>query len=178
MKTNRSLLALSFSFIATLGACTNSAGPDAPEQNAQAVQAAQPADDINGTWVFDLDASDVAAAVRKECSSKPKPTECWSEIAEEAKLEKVRFAPGHDGHSEWTSFAADPKGDIIFLSVPVDLVANGPHRVVAQIAGEAKGKGAPQFAKSNINHLRIEVLDAKRIVMMDPEKGRLVYSKE
>jgi hypothetical protein len=178
MNHNRSLLVLSFSLLA---ACAGTASPDAPEQNAQAVQAlqaAQPAADINGTWVFDLDASEVASAVRQDCSTKPNPAQCWSEIAAEAKLEKIRFAPGTDGHSRWSSFAADPKGEILFLSVPVDLSSDGPNKVLAKVAGEAKGKQAPQFAKSNINQLRIEVVDAHTIALTDPKKGRLVYSKE
>ena len=87
-------------------------------------------------------------------------------------------APGADGHSQWSSFASDPKGEIMFLSVPVDLSADGPNRVIAKVAGEAKGKQAPQFAKSNINQVRIEVVDAHTIAMLDPKKGRLVYSKE
>lgn len=169
-------LPLVFSFFTA--ACAGTATPDAPEQTSQAVQAAQPTADIQGTWVFDLDASEVAAAVREDCASKPNPSACWSEIAAEAKLEKIRFAPGPDGHSQWSSFAADPKGEILFLSVPVDLSADGPNRVIAKVAGEVKGKQAPQFAKSNINQVRIEVVDAHTIAMLDPRKGRLVYSKE
>ena len=174
MNTNRIALALSVS----LFACVGSASPDAPEANAQAVQAAQPVADINGTWRFDLDASDVAAAIRQDCSTKADPKGCWAEIAEEAKLEKIRFAPGADGHAQWSSFASDPKGEIIFVTVPVDLSADGPNRVLAKVAGEAKGKHAPQFAKSSNKQLRIEVVDAKTIALSDPMKGRLVYSKE
>ncbi|MFO0740088.1 MAG: hypothetical protein U0270_29585 [Labilithrix sp.] len=143
------------------------------------MQAAQPAADLTGTWRFDLEASEVAAAVRKDCSSKPDPGECWSEIAAEAKLEKIRFSPpGNDGHAQWSSFASDPKGEILFLTVPVDLASDGPNRVLAKVAGEAKGKQAPQFSKSNIHQLRIDVINTSTIALLDPEKGRLVYSKE
>lgn len=191
MNHNRSVLSLSLSLSLALSlsasptllaGCAGSASPDVPEQNAQAVQAAQatqPAADLTGTWGFDLEASEVAAAVRKDCSSKPNPGECWSEVAAEAKLEKIRFAPpGGDGHAQWSSFASDPKGEILFLSVPVDLAPDGPNRVIAKVAGEAKGKQAPQFSRSNIQQLRIDVVDARTIALLDPKKGRLVYSKE
>lgn len=187
MNRNRSVVSLSLSLtlslsVSSLTACAGSASPDAPEQNAQAVQvaqAAQPPADLTGTWGFDLEASEVAAAVRKDCSSKPSPDKCWAEIAAEAKLEKIRFAPpGHDGHAQWSSFASDPEGEILFLAVPVDLASDGPNRVIAKVAGEAKGKQAPQFSKSNIHQLRIDVVDAHTIALLDPKKGRLVYSKE
>lgn len=176
MYHHRTLLSVALSL--ALAACAGTASPEAPEQTSQAVQAAQPTADIQGTWVFDLDASEVAAAVRQDCAAKPSPSACWSEIAAEAKLEKIRFAPGPDGHAQWTSFAADPRGEILFLTVPVDLSADGPNRVLAKVAGEAKGKQALMFAKANINQMRIEVVDGHTIAMLDPRKGRLVYSKE
>lgn len=180
MNTNVALTvsALTVSALFLVVGCAASASPDAPESNAQAVHASDPAPDLTGTWVFDLDQSDVAEAVRADCSRKPDPKACWSEIAAEAKLEKIRFAPGPGGHAEWSSFAADPKGEQLFLAMPVDLQSDGPGHVLAKVAGPARGSQAERFAKGNINQLRIDVRDAHTIVMNDPKKGRLVYSKE
>ena len=56
----------------------------------------------------------------------------------------------------------------------------GPNQghVLAKVAGKATGEHAEQFAKSSINQMRIDVIDAKTIAMNDPKKGRLVYTKE
>lgn len=171
-------VALVLSALSLLVGCAGTASPDAPESSSQAVHASDPAPDLTGTWVFELEKSDVAEAVRADCSSKPNPKACWSEIAEEAKVEKIRFAPGADGHVEWSSFAATPKGEMLFVALPVDLQSDGPGHVLAKVAGSPKGPHGDQFVKANITQLRIETLGAKTIVMNDPKKGRLVYSKE
>ena len=62
--------------------------------------------------------------------------------------------------------------------MPVELAADGPGRVLAKVRGAAKGDHASQFAKANVNVMRIEVVDARTIAMNDPKKGRLVFSKE
>jgi hypothetical protein len=153
-------------------ACSGTADPT--EHSSAALHASDPVADLNGTWRFDLEASDVAAAIRTQCANKPG---CWDEIAAEAKLEKVRFAPGSGGHSQWTSFAADPKGDELFLSVPVDLSNDGPGHVLAKVAGPATGRQADLF-NQHTTQLRVEIVDTNTIAMTDPRKGRLVYTKE
>ncbi|MBX3229508.1 MAG: hypothetical protein KIT84_17180 [Labilithrix sp.] len=135
--------------------------------------------DVAGTWRFDLDASDVAPRIREQCAKTADPTACWNEIAAEAKLEKVRFSETDaTGHATWTSFAADPKGDVVFVRVPVDLVADGAGHVLAKVAGAPTGTQAEHFAKGKISQLRVELVDAKTIAIDDPKKGRLVYAKE
>lgn len=177
MKRSSSLLVLPLSFAAV--ACVGSAANDVPETNANVqAQKTAPAPDLSGTWRFDLDASEVATAVRAECGARPDPPGCWAEIAAQARLEKIRVSTVPGGHTEWSSFAADPKGEILFLSLPVDVSPDGPGRVLVKVAGEAKGKQAAQFARSNINQLRVDLLDARRIAVIDPRKGSLVYEKE
>jgi len=153
-------------------ACSGTSDPT--EHSTAALHATDPVPDLNGTWAFDLEASDVASAIRTRCANKPG---CWDEIAAEAKLEKIRFAPGPNGHEQWTSFAADPRGDELFITVPVDLANDGQGHVLAKIAGPATGKQADLFNQQT-KHLRVEIVDAKTIALTDPQKGRLVYSKE
>lgn len=161
-----------------LTACGTSSN-DTVERSAVAHSASSLPSAVAGTWVFDLEASDVAPRIHEQCAKEKDPRACWSEIAAEAKLEKVRFSEGDaSGHATWTSFAADAKGDIVFVRVPVDLVSDGPGHVLAKIAGTPTGTQAEHFAKSKISHLRVELVDARTIALDDPKKGRLVYAKE
>lgn len=157
---------------ATLGASTSSATA------AQAEPAA-----LTGTWVFALASSDVAAPLREKCKQSShddaaKAASCWNEIATEAAQEKIRFATDGTGRTVWTSFGTDGTKESVFVQVPVELAADGPGHVLAKVAGTPKGDRAAQFARSSINAMRIEVVDARTIAMTDPKKGRLVYTKE
>jgi hypothetical protein len=188
MKTNLlSLGLLPFATLAiTLGACASSSASDAltgsSASPATAAQAA-PAADLAGTWGFDLASSDVAAPLRARCAKNshddPAKTQaCWNEVATQAAMEKIRFANDVTGHTVWTSFESDGSKESVYVTVPVELAADGPGHVLCKVSGEPKGEHAAQFAKSNINVMRIEVVDARTIAMTDPKKGRLVYSKE
>jgi len=166
-------------------ACSGAPSADTQGQNASAVHAAsEPAADLSGTWVFDIDSSEVAASFKDMCAKKSngdatKQAACWNEIHEEAGHEKIRFTKsGDSGQSVWRSFGAFGAKEIVFVEVPVDLAADGQGHVLAKVAGKATGEHAEQFAKSSINQMRIDVIDAKTIAMNDPKKGRLVYTKE
>jgi hypothetical protein len=168
----------------SLVACAGTAAPESSNQNASAVRKDEPAADLSGTWVFDLESSDVAGPFRQRCASQSagnaaKQVACWNEISAEAKLEKIRFSkPAEGGRATWTSFAVDGKSEVVFLELPVELAADGPGHVLAKVVGKPTGERADQFANANMNAMRIEVVDAHTIAMTDPKKGRLVFSKE
>lgn len=166
-------------FVLPLVALTACSSNDTVEPPVVARAGSSLTSEVAGTWVFDLAASDVAARIREQCAKRDDPRACWNEIAAEAKLEKVRFTDGDaGGHATWTSFAADAKGDIVFLQVPVDLAPDGPGHVLAKITGTPTGTQAEQFAKGKVSQLRVEIVDARTIALDSPQKGRLVYAKE
>lgn len=174
-------LLTAFTLLATLAACASTAAPE--ERSASTTRTAEPAPDLAGTWAFDLESSDVARPLRAKCGSEAAgnaavEAACWDELRGEARLEKIRFSEARGGRSTWTSFAADGKKEIVFLEVPIELTADGPMLVVAKIAGTPTGARAERFAKSPPQAMRIEVVDDRRIALFDPEKGRLVYTKE
>lgn len=165
-------------------ACAGTAAPESSNQSASAMRAGEQAADLSGTWAFDLESSEVAAPLHEKCASQSagdatKQAACWKEISAEAKLEKIRFSkPSEGGRAIWTSFGVDGKSEVVFVELPVELAADGPNHVLAKVVGKPTGEHAPQFAKSSMNAMRIEVVDAHTIAMTDPKKGRLVFSKE
>lgn len=190
MKTIRSLAVLSLLSVAplsiSLAACAGSTTNDAALGSSAASSTAgkgEPAADLSGTWGFVLAASDVAAPLRDRCARSSDNDEarskaCWSEIATQAAMEKIRFAKDASGHTVWTSFETDGAKENVYVEVPVELAADGPGHVLAKVAGAPRGEQAASFAKASINVMRIEVVDGRTIAMTDPKKGRLVYSKE
>jgi hypothetical protein len=176
--------AAAVSLAACVFGCTANAVPESTDHNSSAVRASEPTADISGTWMFDLDASDVAAPIREKCAAEAKgdttkQTACWNEISAEAKQEMVRFSKiDQNGHAIWSSFASDGKKEILFLEAPVNLSNDGSGHVLAKVAGPAKGQQAEMFAKSSTSQIRIDVVNDKVIVINDPKKGRLVYSKQ
>lgn len=181
MKTMLSLGLLTLASILT--ACASSSASDpSGGPTAQATQADHAAD-LSGTWAFVLTRSDVAVPIRERCEKSSggdgaNSTACWNEIATQAAKEKIRFGKDSAGHSVWTSFEASDGKESVYVEVPVELSADGPGRVLAKVSGTPKGDQAAQLAKSSINAMRIEVIDAHTIAMTDPRKGRLVYAKE
>ena len=190
MKTNLSLGVLSLLALAALSlsvaACAGGTTTDAALGSSAASSTAGASEqvaDLSGTWGFVLAASDVAAPLRDRCTKSSnddaaKSKACWTEIATEAAMEKIRFAKDASGHTVWTSFESDGAKESVYVEVPVELAADGPGHVLAKVAGAPKGEQAAAFAKSSINVMRIELIDARTIAMTDPKKGRLVYSKE
>jgi hypothetical protein len=180
--TLKSLSLVSLSIL--LAACSGTTAPETA-QSSSAVHANEPVADITGTYVFDLEHSEVAGPIKQDCALKAngdaaKQAACYNEVNEEAGREKIRFSKlPEGGRSLYTSFGVEPnKTEIVWLEVPLELASDGPGHVLAKVAGPANGPHAAQFGKSNINTLRIEVINAKSIAMTDPKKGRLVFNKE
>ena len=184
MKTILSLAFLSLSV--SVAACAGSSATDTPMGAASSpatAAKAEPAADLSGTWAFALASSDVAAPVRDKCAKSSgndaaKTQTCWNEIATQAAMEKIRFGKDTAGHTVWTSFETDGSKENVYVQVAVELAADGPGHVLAKVSGTPKGDQAAQFVKASVNAMRIEVIDDHTIAMLDPKKGRLVYTKE
>ncbi len=177
-----SVATLSISLAACAGSTTNDAALGSSASSSTAA-AAEPVTDLSGTWAFVLAASDVAAPIRERCAKSSngdaaKSKACWSDIATQAAMEKIRFTKDASGKTVWTSFESDGTKESVYVEVPVELAADGLGHVLAKVSGAPKGEQAASFAKASINVMRIEVVDDRTIAMTDPKKGRLVYSKE
>jgi hypothetical protein len=138
---------------------------------------------VLGTWSFDLGSSDVVGSVRTSCARKGgnvegKTRACLDAIAAQAAREKIRFGGDPAGRAVWTSFESDGATESVYVEAPVTLATDGPRHVLATIAGLPSGELAEQFVKSRIHAMRVEIVDARTIAVVDPEKGRLVYTKE
>lgn len=162
-------------------ACTGSAPTDPPVA-ATSAAVAQP-EALEGTWAFDLDASDLAAPLRERCAAqtggdRAKQEACFAEVRAEASREKIRFARAADGRVVWTSFGVQDGREEVFLELPVELTADGPHAVLARAAGAPRGAQAERFAERAPTAMRVEIVDSRTIAMVDPSKGRLVYARQ
>jgi hypothetical protein len=155
------------------------------ETSATALTGGDSAEALSGTWAFVLDASDVAAKVRAECTKKfatdaAKSAACYDEVKQEGATEKIRFSKDASGRSLWTSFGQ--KGDKVelFLEIPVDLTSENAKSVLGKVAGAPRGMqaedAAPHMPVGTIMHF--EIVDDSTIAMSDPHKGRLVFHKE
>lgn len=176
-------LTLSAFALATLAiACSGTSAPESLGASPQQASAADPAR-VEGTFRFDLHASEVAGAVKEECAKesggdRAKADACFAAIEAQAKREKIRFAKDKTGRMVWSSFGVDGDKVETFLEVPVELKSDGPSHVLATVAGKATGFQAAKIEKSEAKAMRVEIIDATTIAMRDPKKGRLVYTKE
>jgi hypothetical protein len=164
-----------------LAACSGTATPEAADKNAAAVRSSEAIDPnakLVGTWAFDLEASDVAAPLRAECASKGAgEAACWSAVRDEASHEKIRFAGTEKGKTVWSSLLVERGEEVVLVEVPLEMSADGSSRLLAKVAGKATGVHAERFGKSPAQSIRIELVDEHTIAMLDPEKGRLVFTK-
>lgn len=159
---NKNSLVLSLAL--ALAACGGSETADSATSQALAQE-------LDGTWNFVLEESDVAAKLRARCNG---DAACWSEIVAEASTEKIRFATSPSGQLVWTSFAREGDKEEIFVEVPIAVARAEPNVIVAKSAGWPHGTIVGQ-----VTHLRATMRIERRadgtIAVVDPDKGRLVY---
>jgi hypothetical protein len=72
---------------------------EATETTSAAVSA-----NLEGTYDFLLDESDVAAGLHAKCGT---DAACWAEIQKDARTEKIRFSRNAAGQVVFTSFSID-----------------------------------------------------------------------
>ena len=171
---------LALSLCLAVGACADRAEPQPTSQTAAASQAER----ITGTFAFVLDASDVATTLRARCDGDSggdvdRARACFDEIRAEAATEKIRFSRDAAGTMVWRSFGVKEGKEELFLEVPVELSPSGPQHVEAKIAGTPVGPQTASFPPGGVMPtMRVEIIDATTIAMIDPRKGRLVFSRE
>lgn len=139
---------------------------------------------LDGTYDFDLDASDVAGKVRARCAETAggdasKSASCFDEARNEARDEKIRFSRNAAGQVVWASFAVDASGkEELFLEMPLRF-ARGPaeHVLVAKATSFPRGSFVITRVAHALKEMTIEAPDASTVVIVDPSKGRLVYHR-
>lgn len=188
MKKTLSLSSLvTLAAFAALAGCASSSAPDERVSSARAAaekaEKAENVADLGGTWDFVLTASDVATPLRDKCAKAgggdaAKADACFGEIAAEASREKIRFTKADGGTWLWTSFEIDGKTESVYVEVPLAITSDGPGHLLAKAAGAPRGAMAERYAKSSPTAIRIELVNDRTIAMTDPQKGRLVYTKQ
>lgn len=164
--------------------CSQQPAPAADQHDVGATSQAQ-TDSVVGTWRFVFESSDPYAKMHDRCSAQhggdqAKSAACLAEIKVEADQEKIRFARDAGGNVMWTSFAARSGGaEELFLAVPVELRSADSRHVEATIAGAPTGPQTKSFPPGGaMKTMRVEIVDATHIAMLDPDKGRLVFKRE
>lgn len=160
---NQKTIVSSFALALGLAACggTESGDPATSQAIAQ---------ELDGTWDFALEESDVAARFRARCNG---DAACWSGVLRDASTEKIRFTTA-GGQTVWTSFAREGDKEHIFVEVPLSVARAEPNVVVARAAGWPRGTIVGQATRLRAT-MRIERRADGTIAIVDPDKGRLVY---
>ncbi len=139
---------------------------------------------LEGTFAFDLDASDVADGIHAKCEKEAsgdaaKATACYDAIRKEARDEKVRFTKDGAGQLVYTSFGpGEAGGEEVYLEAPITLTrGTTDHDLVAKAAAFPRGSFVSRVSFA-LRDLPIELPDARTVILLDAKKGRLVYRKE
>jgi hypothetical protein len=174
---HRSIALACLALIATNVACSG----DAAEAETIKANTAALSPGLTGTYDFLLEASDVAAKFRANCTSDnagdvKRAEQCFDAVRAEAKLEKIRFSRNDDGELVFTSFGLEGDREVVFVEVPIAITSVEPHAFVAKAAGFPRGT-----LVGRLTHLRAELRVERNgdgtIVMIDPKKGRLAYRR-
>jgi hypothetical protein len=175
---NRVITAVALATPVFVLACASAAEPK--------VAAPAPLDVLRagGTFAFVLDASDPGAKAKAGCASEH-PNDaagadaCYGAIAAEAAREGIRFSVDGSGRLVWTSYCGGENGqEATCLEGPLDAAAESERTVSAHFAAIPHGVQFPQMDHVPSQAMRFEVVDADTIVMVDPQKGRLVFHRK
>jgi hypothetical protein len=175
---NRVLTTVALAVPVLVLACASAAEPK--------VAAPAPLDVLRagGTFGFVLDESDPGARAKAGCASEHPndasgATACYGAIAAEAAREGIRFSVDGTGHLVWTSYCGGDNGkEATCLEGPLDAAAESGRTVSAHFVAIPHGVQFPQMDHVPAQALRFEVVDADTIVMVDPQKGRLVFKRK
>lgn len=175
---NRALAAFALAAPALVLACASAADPK--------VASPAPLDVLRagGTFAFVFDESDPSAKVKTGCASDhPGDTAgadaCYAAVAAEAAREGIRFSVDGAGRLVWTSYCGGENGkEATCLEGPVDAASESGRVVSAHFVEIPHGVQFPGLTKVPRDAMRFEVVDGDTIVMVDPQKGRLVFRRK
>lgn len=182
-KSNILRVTSSIGVVTLMLGCASAAPKEGASVSRTSVSRASLDSDLMGTWRFVLASSDVAPRIREHCSNQSggdskKADACWDEASADAANEKIRFTKNETGQVVWTSFSVEGEKENVYVAAPVALTADGAKSVWANIVGTVSGERASEFEQAKIERLHLERIDARTLVMIDPRKGRLVFSRE
>jgi hypothetical protein len=173
---NRVITAVALAVPALVLACASAAEPK--------VAAPAPLDVLRagGTFGFVLAESDPGARAKASCASEH-PNDaagadsCYGAIAAEAAREGIRFSVDGAGRLVWTSYCAENGQDVTCLEGALDAAPESDRTVSAHFVEIPHGVQFPKLDHVPSQALRFEVVDGDTVVMVDPDKGRLVFRR-
>lgn len=136
-----------------------------------------------GTFGFVLDESDPGVKAKASCASEH-PNDaagadtCYGAIATEAAREGIRFSVDGAGRLVWTSYCAENGQDATCMEGALDASPESDRVVSAHFVEIPRGVQLPHIDHVPSQVLRFEVVDGNTIVMLDPQKGRLVFRRK
>jgi hypothetical protein len=160
------------------GCSDGSGGPEPTGRAPSAIVAAR----LDGTFDFDLEASDVATTVRATCLKQSsgdaaKAAACFDDVRKEARDEKVRFTTNAEKQIVYTSLGLEAGKEEIYVEAPITLTRGAEeHMMVAKAAAFPRGSFVSRVSFA-LHDLPIEAPDANTVILTDPSKGRLVYRR-
>ena len=174
---NRSIHAVALVAPVLVLACASAAEPKAASPAPLDVLRA------GGTFGFVLDESDPGAKAKSGCAA-DHPNDaagadaCYGAIAAEAAREGIRFSVDGAGRLVWTSYCAENGKDVTCLEGALDAAPESERTVSAHFVEIPHGVQFPQMDHVPTQALRFEVVDGNTVVMVDPQKGRLVFRRK
>jgi hypothetical protein len=131
-----------------------------------------------GTYWFVFDESSVADVVKSECAetqkTPPAVQACVDGIRNEGASEAIRFSSAAPDQLTWTSFGVRGGQEEIFVEVPLAVVSTTGTLVQTRATGPAHGTQIHGGDKGP-GDVTFDVIDARTVAMVDPDKGRLVF---
>ncbi len=136
-----------------------------------------------GAFGFVLDESDPGPKAKASCASEH-PNDaaaadaCYGAIAAEAAREGIRFSVDGAGRLVWTSYCAENGKDATCLEGALDAAPESDRVVSAHFVEIPHGVQFPNLDHVPRQAMRFQVVDGDTIVMLDPQKGRLVFRRK
>jgi hypothetical protein len=160
-----------------LAACASAAEPVvSPATDALATLRA------GGDFGFVLDESDPAAKFRAGCAAKSSgdgaaASACYDAIRQQGAREGIRFSLDAAGRVVWTSYGVEDGKPATYIEAHLDATPEARGFVAMRLSEPARGiqvEGNP-FPPNAV--LRFQVVDANTVVMVDGQKGKLVFRR-
>jgi hypothetical protein len=135
-----------------------------------------------GAFMFSLDESDPSTRFHEQCARESggdvaKAEACYAHVREVGSHEGIRFALDAQQRVVLTSFGLEDGKEAIYLEGPLALAADGDKAVLGNFATTPHGLQMEGKSGPPNKPVRLEFVDAKTMVMVDDQKGRLVFHR-